>query len=264
MATFKAQMLSATNKAQHKASWVLRTFSTRNPKIMTTLWKSLVQPNYDYCSQLWSPVDQIGPLRDMEEPLKAFTRRVAGCYNLTYWERLERLNLTSIQRRFGRYKILYTWKSLAGLVPSLGLQLAHSSDLRGRLITVPIIHGSSERYVTLMEKSLKIEGSKLFNAMPKYIRNLRGSKDQFKENLDRFLANIPDQPRTKDLVPHSLNEDCQPTNSLKYWVKSLSLQHWTPTNQRTESNWIGLEGGCIIYRGACFLAAPIPSPKVDT
>ena len=154
---------------------------------MVTLWKTLVQPNFDYRSQLWSLVDLPGPLKEMEEPLKAFTRRVAGCQELTYRERLAKLKISSIQRRFERYKILYIWKSMTGLVPSLGLSLAHISELRGRTIAIPIIHGSCTRYKTLMEKSLPYEGSKLFNSMPKYISNLNGSKDQFKNNLDKFL-----------------------------------------------------------------------------
>ena len=99
---FKAQRLAATAKAQRKAAWVLRTFTTRKPEILATLWRSLVQPNLDYCSQLWSPVDLPGPLREMEEPLKAYTRRIIGCKDLNYWERLKKLRMSSIQRRFER------------------------------------------------------------------------------------------------------------------------------------------------------------------
>ena len=194
---------------------------------MTILWKSLVQPNFDYCSQLWSPVDQPGPLGEMEEPLRAFTRKVNGCHDITYWQRLEKLKLTSIQFRYERYKIMYTWKSISGLVPSLSLDLTFSQS-RGRSIVIPIIHGSSSRIINLMERSLKFEGAKLFNSMPVYLRNMLGSKEQFKSNLDQLLSLIPDQPASRGLVPHSLTEDCQPTNSVKYWTKTLNLQSWRP------------------------------------
>ena len=43
-ANFKLQRLEATSKALRKASWVLRTFDTRSPGVMVTLWKFLVQP----------------------------------------------------------------------------------------------------------------------------------------------------------------------------------------------------------------------------
>ena len=97
---------------------------------------------------------------------------------------------------------------------------------------IPIVHGASVRHVNLMERSLKIEGSKLFNTMPYHIRNLSGSKESFKLNLDKLLSIIPDQPSTRGLVPHALTEDCQATNSLKYWIKTLSLQFWTPPTNK--------------------------------
>ena len=199
---------------------------------MSKLWKSLIQPNLDYCSQLWSPVDQPGPLGALEEPLKAFSRKVYGCQHLNYWQRLSFLNISSIQRRFERYKIIYIWKSISGLVPSLGLTLAFTST-RGRMIEIPMVRGTCKTYIGLMERSLKYEGSKLFNSMPIYIRNLSGSKEQFKYNLDKLLSCIPDQPATRDMVPHALTEDCAPTNSIKYWTKTLCLQGWIPpTNQK--------------------------------
>lgn len=37
------------------ADWVLKTFTSREPKVMITLWKALVQATLEYCSQLWSP-----------------------------------------------------------------------------------------------------------------------------------------------------------------------------------------------------------------
>ena len=42
-------------KAKGMADWVLRTFATRESQTMLTLWKTLIQPLLNYCSQLWSP-----------------------------------------------------------------------------------------------------------------------------------------------------------------------------------------------------------------
>ena len=108
----------------------------------------------------------------------------------------------SLSIRLYCYKVIYVWKSLAGLVPSLGLKLACSTS-RGRMIMIPIVHGSCSRFVNLMERSLKYEGAKLFNSMPIYIRNLSGSKESFKHNLDKLLSCIPDQPGTRGLVPQA-------------------------------------------------------------
>ena len=42
----------------------------------------------------------------------------------------------------------------------------------------------------------------LFNAMPKHIRNVcRCGVEEFKEELDQFLTNIPNQPKIGGLIP---------------------------------------------------------------
>ncbi len=47
-----------------------------------------------------------------------------------------------------------------------------------------------------MEQSFCIEGPKLFNSLPKYLRDLKGvSLDKFKKGLDSFLSQIPDEPQ---------------------------------------------------------------------
>ena len=143
-AQFKPQREKAIMKARSKAGWVLRTFSTRDSRMMVTLWKSLVQPHLDYCSQLWAPVDQVGDLREQEEPLRAFTRKVDGCWYLDYWQRLKRLGLLSCQRRVERYKIIYMWKMLMGMAPDIGIKWNSRNMRIGHIITVPKISGQDK------------------------------------------------------------------------------------------------------------------------
>jgi hypothetical protein len=45
------------------------------------------------------------------------------------------------------------------------------------------------------EASLFVKGAKLFNRIPRELRNLNHSKvDAFKSGLDEWLSHIPDQP----------------------------------------------------------------------
>ena len=121
-------MENALNKANKKASWVFRTFSTRNVCFLKKIWKSVVQCHLDYGSILWSPVSDITELKRMESPLRAFTRKGNHMSNLNYWERLKSFKLYSQKRRNERYKVIYIWKSLNGLVPSLGLSLNENEN----------------------------------------------------------------------------------------------------------------------------------------
>ena len=82
------------------------------------MYNSLVQPHLDYCVQLWAPHE--GPKLDqIEDTLRNFTKKIPAVQENTYWERLKLLKMNSEQRRIERYKILYTWKVLQGLVPDV-------------------------------------------------------------------------------------------------------------------------------------------------
>ena len=84
---------------------------------MVTLFKSMVLLQLEYCSQLWSP-GLLGDIRKLEAVQRSFTYRVSGMNHLSYWDRLKRLNLYSLERRRERYGVLYTYKIILGIAPN--------------------------------------------------------------------------------------------------------------------------------------------------
>lgn len=76
-------------RATQLVGWIMQTFKSREKEVMLTLWKSLVLPHLDYCSQLWNPLEQIQ---------RSFTRQINGLKNIDYWKRLKILKLYSLQR----------------------------------------------------------------------------------------------------------------------------------------------------------------------
>ena len=89
------------------------------------IFKSLVQPHIDYCSQLWMPLEGVN-MDKIEKVLRDFSKRVPGLRDLGYWERLKTMGMNSEQRRLERYKIIYVWKVMEGIVPNCGLKWANS------------------------------------------------------------------------------------------------------------------------------------------
>ena len=85
---------------------------------MLQLWKSMVIPHLDYCSQLWNPhlTNQIKKLEDLQ---KSFIRRINGFHKKSYWQSLKELGLYSLQRRRERYQIIYLWSILESQVPNI-------------------------------------------------------------------------------------------------------------------------------------------------
>ena len=134
---------------------------------MKTLWKSLVLPILDYCSQLWCPTKQ-GHIQQIEAIQKSFTNKIKLDRKYDYWDRLSKLKLYSLQRRRERYRILYIWKILKNQVPNLscegdgGIQKLHTNSRNGRTCKLPAFNNSASAKVKqLREGSLKVHGSQL-------------------------------------------------------------------------------------------------------
>ena len=104
--TFDTHIKNICQSARNMCSWILRTFTDRSHDLMLTMWKSLVLPILDYCSQLWCPQKK-GHIQMIEEIQKSFTRKIPLPGREDYWDRLSSLHLYSLERRRERYRIIY-------------------------------------------------------------------------------------------------------------------------------------------------------------
>ena len=203
-ASFTNHIHHVCSKVKQKAGWILRSFQTRNIQVMKFLWKSLVQGHIDYCSQLYMPVKST-ELQLIENLQKWYTKKIPEVQHLDYWSRLRALKLYSQQRRMERYRIIYAWKITEGLAPNCGL-IFQPSGRRGRELLVPQLRGRTA-VQTLRTQSFQVHGPKLFNALPKSIRDTtKVSVEEFKVKLDKFLQKIPDEPNVDGLTLAACNQ----------------------------------------------------------
>ena len=214
---FGEQIEKVCKKARQKSGWLFRTFYSRNTQFLKQVFKSLVQPHIDYCSQLWTPLE--GPNLDkVEEVLRDFSRRIPELKGMNYWERLERLAMNSEQRRLERYQIIYVWKVIHGVAPNCGIKWTGCEERRGRMCEIRPIRGKSLAQ-NLRRQSFQVAGPKLWNCLPKNVRNFRGSQIDFKETLDHFLSKVPDEPKADGLIPGAVDGlSGKQTNTLIYQV----------------------------------------------
>ena len=193
-ATFSEHIKQKIQKLKHKIGWILRTFWTREELPMLTLWKHLILCEHDYCSQLWNP-HRTGDIQDLELLQRSFVRKINGMQNLSYWEQLKSLNLYSLERRRERYIVIYTWRILEGSVPNISEApsriTASWNSRRGRSCKVPnVLPSATHRIQGIRRASLGIKGPRLFNCLPKCLRNLTGvSTGVFKSKLDKYTSN---------------------------------------------------------------------------
>ena len=209
--SFSIHIENTVTAASKLVGWGLRTFFSRRRPVMITLLKSLVQPKLDYCSQLWSPVDQtsINKLEAVQHHLidRIQDQRLVG---LNYWDKIKELKLYSQERRRERYQVIFLWKISQGLVAGYDVDFTSCGLRRGRMINPkPVNRNAPTSVRNAKEGSLGVRGAKLFNLLPESLRVMNTEHiDMFKNHLDIFLTSIPDQPTVAGLGRAAL------TNSL--------------------------------------------------
>ena len=227
-ATFNTHICTLTMKIRNLASWILRTFQSREKLLLLTMWKTLVLPIHDYCSQLWSP-HKVGHIQQLEDIQRSFIRKVKGFENLDYWERLKGLKMLSLQRRRERYQLIYLHKILTLKAPGISSVPANTgfitrSTAKSRNGFRIVLDSNSCRKNVKSSKKDHSFGShavKLFNILPKRLRNacLEMSPDEFKSKLDKYLELIPDEPRVNGYTSF-----CRaPSNSMVDMVTKVRL-----------------------------------------
>ena len=57
----------------------------------------------------------------------------------------------------------------------------------------------------LRRQSFQVAGPKLWNCLPKNVRNFKGNQDDFKHILDQLLTKVPDEPKADGLIPGAID-----------------------------------------------------------
>ena len=245
-ATFKTHINQIIESAKNMASWILRTFKTREKIAMLTLYKSLVRPILEYASALWSPISK-GEIQRLEQIQQSFLRKIKGV-DKDYPKALKQLNLYSLERRRERYLIIQTWKMLEGVAPNLNPPLQLQSSMqqrRGRTLQVHKLASTPSHLQQIKRQSIRCFGVKLFNSLPKHVRNTtKTTTDTFKGVLDNFLQSVADIPHLRSGANTSSENsnhiyDCSPFNQ-SCTGNSTTVEHITagsnpPANQETEN-----------------------------
>ena len=209
---------------------------------MKTLWRQLVQPHIDYCSQVYQPTGG-NELQSLECLQRNFTSKIREVRHLNYWDRLTYLQMTSQHRRLERYRILYVWKVLEGLVPDCKIEVTASNRLGRMCVIPPLKRNAPAKIKTMRESSFNIHGGRLFNSCPKDIRNIsRCSVDEFKEKLDIFRSQIPDEPSVPgtEYTPSACDLfTSRPSNSLIDQIRH-NLHNMNMTNSHQRHRTVGM------------------------
>ena len=110
------------NKIRSKANTlshiILRTFTTNNTQLLINLFKTYIRPTMEYNTCTWSPYLKTR-IKEAERIQKMFTRRVCQRANIrftSYKDRLERLNLESLETRWIKNDLTFLYKIINNII----------------------------------------------------------------------------------------------------------------------------------------------------
>ena len=200
---FSLQIQKVVSSASQMVGWGLRTFRGRSSYLLLTIFKSLVQPHLDYCSQLWSPTSQ-GDINKIESVQRSLVSRIldSRLRGLNYWDKLKTLHLYSQERRRERYMVIFLWKITQGMVSGYSIPFTSKYSRTGRKAVPAVVNLTAPAAVrNARTGSLAVKGAQLFNLLPLQLRNSdHGDILMFKNHLDIFLSDIPDEPTVQGLT----------------------------------------------------------------
>lgn len=214
--SFDEHIGNIVKQASNKSAWILSVFRTRSKSEMMFLYKTYVRPNLEYCCPLWNPSgpNSVTSIQKIEAVQRTFTSKINTMQGLNYWERLNTLDLMSLQRRRERYIIIYMWKILTSQVPNdlqVSFYMNHRSAIKAVVPQIPTQRSNA----TLFDKSFSVLGPKLWNILPKDCTLIMDSLESFKRHLGVFMSEFQDLPPTSGYFsPNS--------NSLLDWFYSRS------------------------------------------
>ena len=120
---YDQQINRALSTARNRMYWLLRSFTTREARILIPVYKSMVLSIIDFFNIL-VPCPSMKDLHRLEDVQRKFTKKLSFPErNEDYTSRLESLGLSSIQRRKDRGLVLFMQKLKLKPLNDLGISL---------------------------------------------------------------------------------------------------------------------------------------------
>ena len=114
---FSSHYASIVRKAHQRSSLILRCFKCRDSSILTKAFVVYVRPLLEYCSPVWgwAPVYK-SDISIIESVQRRYTKRISGMKDLSYPQRLNKLNLETLEERRLKSDLITMFKILHHII----------------------------------------------------------------------------------------------------------------------------------------------------
>ena len=111
------QCSNVATKARRTSGFMLRTFTSRQSKVIVPMLKAIIRPIMEYATPVWNPCLQ-KDIKEIEQVQRKVTKCIIGLKHVPYAERLRQLDLPTLQTRRLYFDMLECFKIVHGLVRS--------------------------------------------------------------------------------------------------------------------------------------------------
>ena len=182
---YKSHIQSQINKANSIMGLIRRTYTHLDIESFKYLFIALVRPHLEYAAAVWNPHTK-QDTEDIENVQRRATRQIPALKNMSYTERLKKLNLPTLKFRRIRGDLIETFKIVKGIYdPKVTQGLFHeakANKTRGNEYKLEKTHCRRDvRKYSFTQRVVNI-----WNSLPNYIRSAP-STEVFKSRLKTYF-----------------------------------------------------------------------------
>jgi hypothetical protein len=206
--SFEMHMESKINKANSIMGIIRRTYEYLDEKSFLLLYKALVRPHLEYANQIWAPRFKKN-VTAIENVQRRATKQLPGFHELSYEERLRKLNLPSLNYRRIRGDMIEMFKIAKGFYdPEVTKFVEYNTcnvNTRGHDFKL------KKRFagLNLVKNSFLHRCTDMWNRLPSNILDSE-TVITFEHRLDRHWHNHPFKFSVEELKPETYNNRRKP------------------------------------------------------
>ena len=156
--------------------------------MIVLLYKGLVRPILEYAAPVWNPY-MVKDITALEGVQRRATKMIPGLSELSYGDRLRRINLPTLTYRRLRGDVITTWKYLHGVFTTQGenmFQRAEYGNTRGH--NMKLFQKRSR--LQIRQKFFSNRMVQIWNSLPIEVTEAE-SINRLKNSLDNHWKNAP-------------------------------------------------------------------------
>jgi len=182
------QCIKAAGKARSVLAMVHRSFRRLDPEDFLLIYKTYIRPHLEFCVQAWSP-HLSKDIQCIERVQRAATRLVPQLKYLSYEGRLDRLGLTTLERRRSRGDLIETYKLMTGKEKVFREQFfqiaSNGHNTRGHSLKI----AKQRTHLDLRKYFFSQRVVNEWNSLPQHVVDAP-STNSFKGRLDRYQKDM--------------------------------------------------------------------------